>query len=60
MNIVDNESIKKLVKVYKKCREVEKDECPFSRNCGTCMYSVFSQDSDIDYICTRIRKGDAI
>lgn len=56
MSIVEKEKIKELSKKWKKCREVRKYECPFSKNCGSCMYNVYSQDSDINEICTRIRK----
>lgn len=56
MSIVDNERMKNLSKKYKKCREVTRAECPFSKNCGTCMYNVFTQDSDMYELCSRIKK----
>lgn len=56
MSIVDNERIERMAKKYKKCREVTKEECPFSKNCGTCAYNVYSQDSDTNEICARIEK----
>ena len=56
MGIVDNKTIKHMSKKFKTCREVTKNECPFSKNCGTCMYNVYSQCSDMSEICTRIRK----
>lgn len=37
MSIVDNERLESMAKKYKKCREVAKEERPFSKNCGTCM-----------------------
>lgn len=56
MSIVDNKKIQQLSKKWKTCREVIKSECPFSKNCGSFMFNVYSQDSDMDEICTRIRK----
>lgn len=56
MSIVNDKRLKELSKKYKKARDVAKSECPFSKNCGTCMYIVFSQDSYKDEICTRIRQ----
>jgi hypothetical protein len=56
MSIVDNERLESMAKKYKKCREVAKEKCPFSKNCGTCMYATYSQDSDMDEICARIKK----
>lgn len=56
MSIVDNEIMESMAKKYKKCREVTRAECPFSKNCGACMYNVCSQDSDMHEICTRIKK----
>lgn len=60
MSIVDNETMKHLSNKYKKCREVTQTECPFYKNCGTCMYNLFSQDSYMNELCTRIKKGDVI
>lgn len=57
MSIVDNARMVDLSKKFKKSREVEKNICPFSKNCGTCMYNVYTQDNELDEICTRIRKG---
>lgn len=54
--IVDNERLERMGKKFKKCREVTKEECPFSKNCGTCAYNVYSQDSDMHDICARIEK----
>lgn len=56
MRIVDKERMKRMSKKYKTCREVTKEECHFSKNCGTCMYCAYSQDSDMDEICSRIEK----
>ena len=56
MSIVDNERMKEMSKKFKKCREVTRAECPFSKNCGTCMYNVCSQDSDMYELCARIKK----
>lgn len=56
MSIVDNERMKSMSKKYKTCREVTRKECPFSKNCGTCMYQMYSQDSDTNEICARIEK----
>ena len=56
MSIVAKERMKELSKKFRKCREVTKTECPFSKNCCTCMYNVFSQDSYMDAICTRLIK----
>lgn len=54
--IVDNERLERMGKKFKKCRKVTKKECPFSKNCGTCMYATYSQDSDMYEICARIEK----
>lgn len=41
MSIVENERMNDLSTKFKKCRDVTKTECPFSKNCGTCMYTSY-------------------
>lgn len=56
MASVSREKMENYANSYKLCREVSKAECPYYKNCGTCSCAVYSQSSDIDDICTAIKK----
>lgn len=49
--------MKIMKKVMKKCKEVTKEECPMSKNCGTCMYCHDTYNNgwcDVEYFCAAV------